>query len=296
MKVCGFSFVKNGVKFDYPVVEAITSILPICDKFIVAVGDCTDGTRELIQSIPSNKIEIIDTVWDPTLRERGRVLASETNKAKDLIPDEFDWCFYIQGDEVIHEKYLPGILKAMKEYLPVTAVDGLIFKYLHFYGTFDYYADSRRWYRSEIRIVRNNKDIRSWNDAQGFRWRNATKLKGAFIDAMVYHYGWVRPPKLMKDKIEGSKQYWSVDSKHIKALEQKPVEEFVYEEGIDSIEEFTETHPQVMHKRLENLDWHPRLSVKKKKFTPKYLVLYWFEKIFNYRPFENKHFIEYHKR
>ena len=66
MKVCGFSFVKNGVKFDYPVVEAITSILPICDKFIVAVGDCNDGTRALIESIGSDKIEIIDTVWDPT--------------------------------------------------------------------------------------------------------------------------------------------------------------------------------------------------------------------------------------
>ena len=97
----------------------------------------------------------------------------------------------------------------------------------------------------------------------------------------------------MKDKVDGSKQYWSVDSKHVKTLTQKPAEEFVYEEGIDSLELFEETHPRVMQTRISNLNWHPQLSPKRKVFTPKYFVLYWFEKLFNYRPFENKHFIEY---
>ena len=295
MKVCGFSFVKNAVNFDYPVVEAITSILPVCDKFIVAVGDCDDGTRALIESIDSDKIEIIDTVWDPTLREKGRVLASETNKAFDAIPAEYDWCFYIQADEVVHEKFLPGIADAMQKHLNNTKIDGLIFNYTHFYGTFDYYADSRRWYRSEIRIIRNNKSIRSWNDAQGFRWRDAKKLTGVFIDATMYHYGWVRPPKLMMNKLEGSKQYWSVNSKHIKTIEQKKAEEFSYEDGIDSLELFEEAHPKVMQARIDSLNWHPKLSTKKKSFNTRYFALYYFEKLFKYRPFENKHFIEYKK-
>lgn len=295
MKVCGFSFVKNAVKYDYPVVEAINSILPLCDKFIVAVGDCDDGTRELIESIGSEKIEIIDTVWDPALRERGRVLASETNKAFDAIPDEYDWCFYIQGDEVVHEKYLDKIRSSMEYFLNISEVHGLIFNYEHFYGTYDYVADSRRWYRSEIRIVRNDKGIRSWNDAQGFRWKNATKLVGAFIGVTMYHYGWVRPPKLMKDKVEGAKQYWSPDSKHVKTTAQKS-EEFNYEEGIDSLKLFEGTHPKVMQERLAKLDWHPKLSIKKKKFKAKYFVLYWFERAFGYRPFENKHFIAYNKK
>ena len=292
MKVCGFSFVKNAVKFDYPVVEAITSVLPVCDKFIVAVGDCNDGTRALIESIGSDKIEIIDTIWDPALREKGRVLASETNKAFDAIPAGYDWCFYIQGDEVLHERYLPEIEKSMHKYLYTKGIDGLIMHYKHFYGTYDYYADSRRWYRSEIRIIKNNKGIRSWNDAQGFRWKDGTKLTGKFIEATMFHYGWVRPPKLMKDKLEGSKQYWSVNSKHIKTIEQTS-EEFKYEDGIDSIELFTGDHPKVMQSRIDNLSWHPQLSIKKKKFNARYFVLYWFEKIFNYRPFENKHFIEF---
>ncbi len=291
MKVCGFSFVKNGVKFDYPVVEAITSVLPLCDHFVVAVGDSNDGTRELIQSIGSEKIQIIDTVWDPALKERGRVLASETNKAFDAIPVGYDWCFYIQGDEVIHEKYLPAIRLAMEENLDNKSVHGLIFNYCHFYGTYDYVADSRRWYRSEIRIVRNDKRIRSWNDAQGFRWEDARKLNGKFVAASVYHYGWVRQPKKMKDKLEGSKQYWATDSKHIKTIDQ-PSAEYDYSESIDSLVRFKETHPAVMQQRLTQLDWHPELSEKKKKLTGRYFFLYWFEKFFHYRPFENKHFIE----
>ena len=294
MKVCGFSFVKNGVLYDYPVVEAINSILPVCDHFIVAVGDCNDGTRELIESIGSDKIQIIETVWDPALKEKGRVLASETNKAFDAIPPEYDWCFYIQGDEVVHEKYLPVISAAMEDNLPNENIDGLIFHYLHFYGTYDYVADSRRWYRSEIRIIRNDKNIRSWNDAQGFRWNDARKLKGKFIDAWVYHYGWVRPPKKMKEKLEGSKNYWSVDSKHIKTINQNS-SEYDYSQSIDSLTRFHDSHPAVMQKRLDQLDWHPELSEKRKKFKPKYFVLYWFEKFFKYRPFENKHFIEVRK-
>lgn len=294
MKICGFSFVKNGVQFDYPIVEAILSILPVCDHFIVAVGDCNDGTRELIQSIGSDKIEIIDTIWDPALKEKGRVLASETNKAFDAIPPEYDWCFYIQGDEVVHEKYLPVIKKAMEDNLPKQQVHGLIFHYRHFYGTYDYVADSRRWYRSEIRIIRNDKKIRSWNDAQGFRWNDARKLNGVFIDAAVYHYGWVRTPRKMMEKLEGSKNYWSVDSKHIKTINQNNTE-YDYSQSIDSLTRFKETHPAVMQGRLDQLDWHPQLSEKRKKFTARYFVLYWFEKIFNYRPFENKHFIELKK-
>ena len=63
MKVSGFTFIKNAVKYQYPIAEAIRSILPLCDEVIVAVGDCSDGTRELVASI-DQKIKIIDTNWD----------------------------------------------------------------------------------------------------------------------------------------------------------------------------------------------------------------------------------------
>ena len=105
MKVTGFSFVKNAIIYDYPIIEAITSILPICDEFIVAVGKSDDETLELIKSINPEKIKIVETEWDESLREGGRVLAVETDKAFKAISADSDWAFYIQGDEVVHESH-----------------------------------------------------------------------------------------------------------------------------------------------------------------------------------------------
>jgi hypothetical protein len=111
MKVAGFTFIRNAVKNDYPVVEAITSILPVCDEFIVALGNGNDETGELIKAINSPKIKIINTVWDDTLREGGAVFADQTDIAFTHISPDADWAFYIQGDECVHEKYLPLIKK-----------------------------------------------------------------------------------------------------------------------------------------------------------------------------------------
>ena len=103
MKICGFTFVRNAVKYDYPVVESITSILPIVDQFIVSVGNCADGTLELIESIGSPKIKIVHSVWNDSLKEGGRVLAAETDKVLAQVPADYDWAFYLQADEVVHE-------------------------------------------------------------------------------------------------------------------------------------------------------------------------------------------------
>lgn len=167
MKVCGFTIVRNAIKYDYPVVESIKSILPLCDKVVVAVGNSDDGTLELIKSIDKVKIIIIETVWDDKLREGGTVLAVETNKSMDAISENFDWCVYIQADEVIHENSYPTIKNAMKKWLNVAEVEGLLFKYHHFWGTYDYIGINRQWYKNEIRVIRNNKQIRSYPHRRG---------------------------------------------------------------------------------------------------------------------------------
>jgi len=74
MKVAGFTFVRNALKYDYPVVQAISSILPLCDYVVVAVGKSEDATLDLVRSINDPKIHILETEWDDSLREGGRVL------------------------------------------------------------------------------------------------------------------------------------------------------------------------------------------------------------------------------
>ncbi|MBM3912615.1 MAG: glycosyltransferase family 2 protein, partial [Sphingomonadales bacterium] len=44
MKVSGFTFIRNAVLLDYPILEAIRSILPLCDEIVVAVGKSEDET------------------------------------------------------------------------------------------------------------------------------------------------------------------------------------------------------------------------------------------------------------
>lgn len=254
MKVSGFTFIRNAILYDYPIVEAIRSILPLCDEVVVAVGKSEDQTLELIQQIDPQKIKIIETQWDERLRKGGRVLAVETDKAFAAISPDSDWAFYIQGDEVIHEKYLPSIRKAMEENLEDKRVEGLLFHYLHFYGSYDYVGNSYKWYPHEIRIVRNDSSIYAYRDAQGFRKGENEKLKVKAIDAYVYHYGWVKPPEAMQRKQEAFHKLWHDDAWVNENVEHG--ERFVYEKHIRSLKSFDGTHPRVMLPRVEAQNWH----------------------------------------
>ena len=117
MFVSGFTIARNVVKADYPIKEAVFSILPLCDEMIIAVGKSDDDTLAYIKSFDSPKIKIIETVWDDSLREGGKVLALETNKAMDAICPDADWCFYIQADECLHEQYIEPLKLLMKKKL-----------------------------------------------------------------------------------------------------------------------------------------------------------------------------------
>lgn len=286
MKVVGFSFIRNAVKFDYPIVEAIKSILPICNEFVLALGNSNDNTEQLIESINSNKIRILNTTWNDNLREGGRVLADETNKAFYNIPNDADWAFYIQGDEVIHEKYLPVIKEAMEKWKDDKNVEGLLFNYTHFYGSYDYIGDSRRWYRKEIRIIRPSKEISSYKDAQGFRI-NDKKLKVKQIDAWVHHYGWVKSPFTQQEKIKYFNSLWHNEDwlkKHT-----APIDEFDYS-SIDSLTLFNGTHPEVMKERIEKVNWKFDFDPTKKNFGMKVKFLNKIEKLTGWRIGEYKNY------
>jgi len=269
MKVTGFSFIRNGQKFDYPFVEAIQSILPLCDDFVVAVGKSDDNTLELVKQIDPTKIRIVETVWDDSLREGGKVLAVETDKAFKAISPDTDWCFYIQGDEVVHEKYHPEIKTAMEKWINQPKVDGLLFNYKHFYGSYDYVGSSFKWYPKEIRIVRNNKSIYSYRDAQGFRKGDNEKLRVKPIGAYVHHYGWVKDPRAMQMKQETFNKLWHSDQWVKKNVAK--AETFDYS-VIDALERFNGSHPQVMEKRILEKNWEfdHDLSLNKLSFKDRF--------------------------
>lgn len=287
MKVSGFTIIRNAVKYDYPVVESIQSILPLVDEMVVCAGDSEDDTVKLIESIGSEKIRIVHSVWQK-YTEGGAALAAETNKAMDAVATDADWLFYIQADEVLHEAYIPAIRAAMEKYKDDKRVDGLLFRYHHFYGSYRYIGDSRKWYSKEIRVIRNDKNIRSYKDAQGFRKMNDDKLKVKLVEAWIHHYGWVKNPVFMQRKDRDFGEFWNDERS------QTAWAEFIDRKGpaydysvIDSLEMFDGTHPAVMKKRVEQENWNFQFDIKKKNFKSfKHRLLYYFEKWTGIRPFE----------
>ncbi|MEO5893352.1 MAG: glycosyltransferase family 2 protein [Ferruginibacter sp.] len=288
MKVSGFTFVKNAVKYGYPVVESINSILPVVDEMVVCLGDSEDETDKLIASVNSDKIKIIRSVWDKDLRAGGKILAVETDKALDATAADADWLFYIQADEAVHEKYHAVIIAAMEKYQDDSQVEGLLFHYRHFYGSYRFEGDGRSWYSKEIRVIKNNRSIRSYRDAQGFRFKDGRKLRVKLIDAYIYHYGWVRNPVTMFQKYKDFGQHWVPKNEHDQwrnELEKKS-NQFDYS-NIDSVTLFEGTHPLVMKALVEKEDWKFDPDIKKKNFKNfKHRLLYFLSQQFGWRPFE----------
>ncbi len=289
MRVSGFTFVRNAIDLYYPVVESIRSILPICDEFIVAAGDSTDGTTELIRSIGDPKIQIIETRWDPNEFVRGRTNAQQTNVALDACTG--DWAFYLQADEVVHEDDLPQIVKAMETYLPDPRVEGLLFDYLHFFGDYDHYMVAHGWYRKEIRIVRTRIGVRSWKSAQGFR-RDGKKLHVKPSGGRIFHYGWVRPPQRMTKKTHS---FLTLHLGPEEANKRFPDLERPFDYGrLYGRARFTGTHPAVMRERIAAMDWEVKPGKTRMRHDTLRIRLLTFleNRVLGFRLGENRNYIE----
>ena len=300
MKISGFTMGKNALKLYYPMRHSVESILPLVDEFVVVLGDSDpdDRTRAEIEAIGSHKIRIIDTVWDIEKYPRGMEHAHQTDIAMKQCTG--DWLFYLQSDEVVHEKDHENIRERCEELLDNDSVEGLLFRYRHFWGDYQHVQDGHCWYRKEIRIVRNMPDLHSWESAQSFRkipdfdglnYRQQAgtfKLKVAEVDAEIFHYGWVRPPRIMQNKIKAFRTnhrgYASVA-----AQEAKHHFDRIFDYGnLAGYTAYKGTHPSVMKPWIEKFDWKDQLRFsgpvistnpsRAKHDRFKYRVISWIEK------------------
>ena len=270
MTISGFSYVRNGFDYDVPFLESIQSILPICDEFIVAVGDSTDGTRESIVALNSPKIKIVDTVWDMNMQKGGKIFAQQSNTALDHITG--DWAFHIQADEVIHENDLDKVVNAIKENEHNSKLDGFLFPFIHFWGGYSYVRTSRRVHKNEIRVFRNDKCVRSYNESQGFRIYSSKeaydagvekgeKLRVKLLDVPIYHYNGVHRPENLLKKIEKLSSFFH----NGKAAVVEDIETVLQQ--VDRVEPFKGTHPKVMQEKVASQDWTFTFDPKKAVWT-----------------------------
>ncbi len=289
MRISGFTFVRNAVNLYYPVVESIKSILPICDEFVVAAGDSTDGTTERIRAIDSPKLKIIETVWDPDQFVHGATNAAQTNIALDACRG--DWAIYVQADEVVHEDDLPIIADNLHRYQNDTRVEGLLFDYLHFFADYDHYMNAHGWYRREVRIVRQGIGVRSWKSAQGFR-RNGVKLRVKHSGARMFHYGWVRPPEKMTRKTHS---FVTLHEGRQAADEKFPDRDQPFDYGrLHGRVPFSGSHPAVMKERIASMHWKVQAGTGRRRQDTfgNRLLTFIENRVLGFRLGEHKNFVE----
>jgi hypothetical protein len=283
VKVSGFTIVRNAIKLDFPVEASIRSILPVCDEVLVNVGRSEDETLDLVRAIGDPRIRIVETEWDMT--RRNTVLGHETLRA--MRECRHPWGIYIQADEVLHERGAEELASAIQRHDRDPRVEGLLVRYLHFYGGFDSIATHRRWYRREVRAVRLDPalDIRPYQGAQGFRVGPAhRKIRARLTTAEMFHYGWARPAQALREKRELGKTMYPWRD----ADERKPLLDWV-----PGIRPFRASHPDVARQWIEARRHDPDRVIAPPRFRLRFLRYYIsgaIERVTGVRPFEFRNY------
>jgi hypothetical protein len=264
VKISGFTIVRNAIRLDFPIEASIRSILPICDEVVVNVGRSEDETLDLVRSIGDPKIRIIETDWD--MSRQNSVLGLETLRA--MRACRYPWGVYIQADEVLHEPGSQELASCIQRYDSDPQVEGLLVRYIHFYGGFDTIATHRRWYRREVRALRlaPELDIRPYQGAQGFRvGPDQRKIRARLTEAEMFHYGWARPTRALKEKRELGRTLYPWRD----ASESRPLLAW-----IPGIRRFAGTHPAVAHDWIEARRHDPERVIAPRQFRWRFLRYY----------------------
>jgi hypothetical protein len=254
VKVSGFTIIRNAVRLDFPVEASIRSILPICDEVVVNVGRSDDETLDLVRAIADPKIRIIETEWDMT--RRNTVLGLETHRA--MRACTHPWGVYIQADEVLHERGADDLAAAIEDADPDRRIEGLLVRYVHFYGGFETVATHRRWYRREVRVVRlaPELDVRPYQGAQGFRvGPGHRRIRARLTNAEMFHYGWARPAQALREKRDLGRT--------MPLLAWMP-----------GLKRFKGTHPEVARRWIEGRHYDPERVIGPRRFRWRFLRYY----------------------
>ncbi len=284
--VCGFGFGRNLTQLNYPVEAAVGSVLPLCQRFIFAVGASDDDTRERVTSIDTSMmnggrggtVEILETRW-PAVQVDGEVLAIEANKAmaeaeRIAAADGLTWGLYIQSDEVLHEGDLERVAAGMRRWKTHPDVKALLFRYLHF--VLDYQTIDPWMYHKASRVVRLDGSCRIFGDACGPGLIQpppaVLKINDGYLDkkhlgrqvrwardggkpARIFHYGWVKTRAELETKFEMVDRLWwgTLDEAEKSRRKQNKFGPFI--ERYASLKKFRgagprRTHPALMAQRI----------------------------------------------
>lgn len=247
--VSGLTIIRNGVKLNYPFMEAIRSALEICDEYVVVAGDSDDDTNERLRSIDDPRLRIVESHWSPWVSPGKYLLAQQTNVGLGLCRGR--WCLYLQANEVIHEDSLAHLRALMEQHADNTEVEAFLLERLTFWSDYQTYVPVYpRRYKYSPRIIRNHTGVYSIRDAMSFAIFDKFSTRGRFprsIDSGedLYRYGYVHTPSQQAVKLSEAVHKFDADD--------RPSDEYHQEfYPRQFLARYDGPHPAVMADRIEN--------------------------------------------
>jgi glycosyltransferase involved in cell wall biosynthesis len=195
VKISIYTFVKDGLFYDFHVAAMLRHHLPLADEIVVNEGFSTDGTFEAILGIDP-KVKIHRSRWDQSNPDTWH--RDFKNRARELCTG--DWCILLDCDEFIPE----WEFDRLRSYLAAAETSIVPVKFVHFYGNYKVYLATLPQIipLTGMRIHRNIPEIEVWGDGANVRFRDreydaSTVAQSAFD---VHHFGTVRNPARLRQK------------------------------------------------------------------------------------------------
>lgn len=197
MKISIYTFIKDGIYFDYHVVQMLKHHLPFADEIIVNEGYSSDGTYERIKNLDP-KVKIYRERWDLSGGNWEEWYVKFKEKAKANCSG--DWCILLDADEFIPEWEFEKI----RNHLEKTENIIIPLKYTHFYGNYKVYNRNPTkfgWPLFKCTIHRNLRDIEVWGDGSNVRVKGTQMEIGNPSEYFeCHHFGFVRKPARLRHK------------------------------------------------------------------------------------------------
>lgn len=109
--ISGYIAVRDGVELDFCFIEAIKSLIPICDEVLVADFGSRDDTIEQVKKIGDSRVRIITRPRTEIVRDL-HWWTDILNWARSQL--SYDYQMTLDADEVLSEKAYPLIREAAK--------------------------------------------------------------------------------------------------------------------------------------------------------------------------------------
>jgi glycosyltransferase involved in cell wall biosynthesis len=203
MKISLYTFVKNGIYFDYHVEAMLRYHVKQFDEVVVVEGFSNDGTFEAIKDIPGIRIlrsqlgDACDISWYVRGKDAARAACTG------------DWCVLLDCDELMPD----WELRRLRETIEKTEQDILGVRPLHFYGSYKTHI-LPRYAKHGFRIHRNLPDVEVWGDGMNVR-RRSVNLPPVEMDVAfeIHHFGEVRRAARLREKWRAQSRMYKSDAR-----------------------------------------------------------------------------------